>query len=296
MSTQTAPRPPRTRRRASEGGEHASLISRPRFLTYGLLLAFVLGSVFPLWWSFIVASHESSVVRERIPPLLPGANFFSHAAEVFDTVPFWLALGNSLIVATTVTVSVVLFGTLAGYAFARLRFRGSGALFAFVVATLAVPTQLGIIPLYIAMTSYGWQGQLAAVIVPNLVTAFGVFWMRQYLVGALPHELLEAARVDGCSMIRTFWHVVLPIARPAAAILGLFTFMHSWNDFLWPLVVLDAQNPTVQVALERLQAGYYTNYSLVLAGTTLATIPILLVFVIFGKQIVANIAQGAVKG
>jgi cellobiose transport system permease protein len=110
-----------------------------------------------------------------------------------------------------------------------------------------------------------------------------VFWMRQYTVDALPYELIEAARVDGCSMIRIFWNVCLPAVRPAAAILAMFTFMTSWNDFLWPLVVLDAGNPTVQVALEKLQSGYYVDYSLVLA-------------VLLGRQIVAGIMQGAVKG
>jgi cellobiose transport system permease protein len=123
-----------------------------------------------------------------------------------------------------------------------------------------------------------------------------VFWMRQYTLDALPYELVEAARVDGCSMIRIFWNVCMPAVRPAAAILAMFTFMMSWNDFLWPLVVLDAGNPTVQVALEKLQSGYYVDYSLVLAGTTLATIPILIVFVLLGRQIVAGIMQGAVKG
>jgi cellobiose transport system permease protein len=199
-------------------------------------------------------------------------------------------------VAGTVTVSTVLFSSLAGFAFAKLRFPGRNALFVFIVVTLAVPTQLGIIPLFIAMSELGWAGGLQAVIVPNLVTAFGVFWMRQYTVDALPYELIEAARMDGCSMFRIFWSVCMPAVRPAAAILAMFTFMTSWNDFLWPLVVLDVGNPTIQLALEKLQSGYYVDYSLVLAGTTLATIPILIVFLLLGRQIVAGIMQGAVKG
>ena len=228
--------------------------------------------------------------------LIPGGNFWSNATRVFDTIPFWKALANSFIVSGTVTLSVVLLSSLAGFAFAKLRFRGRGLMFLFVVATLAVPTQLGIIPLYMAMAEFGWAGELEAVIVPNLVTAFGVFWMRQYLVDAIPDELVEAARMDGCSLWRTFWHVALPAARPAAAMLGVFTFMQSWNDFLWPLVVLNADNPTMQVALEKLQSGYYVDYSLVLAGTTLATVPVLIVFIVLGRQIVAGVMQGAVKG
>ncbi len=268
---------------------------RPAFWVYGLLGAFVLGSAFPFYWSFLVSSRDNSVLTGDFT-LIPGGNFFSNAMRVFDTIPFWKALGNSFVVSGTVTLSVVLLSTLAGFAFAKLRFRGRGVLFLFVVATLAVPTQLGIIPLYMAMAEFGWAGELEAVIVPNLVTAFGVFWMRQYLIDAIPDELVEAARMDGCSLWRTFWHVALPAARPAAAMLGVFTFMQSWNDFLWPLVVLNADNPTLQVALEKLQSGYYVDYSLVLAGTTLATIPVLIIFLVLGRQIVAGVMQGAVKG
>ncbi|WIX81921.1 carbohydrate ABC transporter permease [Amycolatopsis carbonis] len=273
-----------------------SRLGKPRKATYWVLAVFVLGSLFPFYWSFLVASRDNGMLTERVPPLLPGGNFFANAARVFDTVPFWKALANSVIVSGTVTLTTVLFSSLAGFAFAKLRFRGRNALFVFIVVTLAVPTQLGIIPLFIAMSKLGWAGGLQAVIVPNLVTAFGVFWMRQYTVDAVPYELIEAARVDGCSMIRIFWNVCLPAVRPAAAILAMFTFMMSWNDFLWPLVVLDVGNPTVQVALEKLQSGYYVDYSLVLAGTTLATIPILIVFLLLGRQIVAGIMQGAVKG
>ncbi|WP_326949950.1 carbohydrate ABC transporter permease [Amycolatopsis sp. NBC_01307] len=279
-------------------GLHKSVatLGKPRKATYWVLAIFVLGSLFPFYWSFLVASRDNGMLTERIPPFFPGGNFFANAARVFDTVPFWKALANSVIVSGTVTLTTVLFSSLAGFAFAKLRFRGRNGLFVFIVITLAVPTQLGIIPLFIAMSKLGWAGGLQSVIVPNLVTAFGVFWMRQYTVDALPYELIEAARVDGCSMIRIFWNVCLPAVRPAAAILAMFTFMTSWNDFLWPLVVLDAGNPTVQVALEKLQSGYYVDYSLVLAGTTLATIPILIVFLLLGRQIVAGIMQGAVKG
>ncbi len=271
-------------------------LGKPRKATYIVLTIFVIGSLFPFYWSFLVASRDSGMLTEQVPPFLPGGNFFANAARVFDTVPFWKALANSLLVSGTVTLTTVLFSSLAGFAFAKLRFRGRNGLFVFIVVTLAVPTQLGIIPLFIAMSEFGWAGGLQSVIVPNLVTAFGVFWMRQYTVDAVPYELIEAARVDGCSMIRIFWNVCLPAVRPAAAILAMFTFMTSWNDFLWPLVVLDAGNPTVQLALEKLQSGYYVDYSLVLAGTTLATIPILIVFLLLGRQIVAGIMQGAVKG
>jgi cellobiose transport system permease protein len=269
---------------------------RPGFLVYGLLIAFVLGSMAPLYWSFLIGSHTKEVMARRLPPLLPGGHFFENAQRVFDTVPFWKSLANSLLVSSVTACSVVFFCTLAGYAFAKLRFRGSTPLLIFVVATLAVPTQLGVVPLFILMAKLGWTGSLWAVVIPWVVTAFGVFFMRQFLVDAVPDELIDAARVDGCSQIRIFWTVAVPAARPAAAILWLFTFMQVWTDFFWPLIVLPNSNPTVQIALNQLQSGYYKDYSLVLAGTTLATIPLLILFVITGRQFVAGIMQGAVKG
>ena len=194
-----------------------------------------------------------------------------------------------------ITASVVGFSALAGFAFAKLRFRGRDGLMIFVVATLAVPTQLGIIPLFMMMRTFGWTGHLGAVIVPTLVTAFGVFFMRQYLVDVIPDELIEAARMDGASTFGTFVHVGLPAARPAMAVLGLFTFMTAWTDYLWPLLVAP-QNPTLQVALSQLQSARYVDYPVVLAGAVLATLPLLVLFVAAGRQLISGIMTGAVKG
>src|SRR6266542_1357520 len=220
----------------------------------------------------------------------------TYLLHAFTQADYGRALLNSTIIATTVTISVVLTSTLAGFAFAKLRFRGNNGMLAFLVLTMMVPAQLGIIPLYIMMTQWlGWTGHLHAVIVPAATSAFGVFLMRQYLSEALPNELLEAGRVDGCSTTRLYWHVVLPAARPAAAVLALFTFMGAWNDFFWPLLALGQENPTVQVALSTLAGGYYMNYSLVLTGTLLSTVPNLLVFPVLGQQIIGGIMQGAIK-
>jgi cellobiose transport system permease protein len=268
---------------------------RPGFLSYGLLTVFFIAGAYPLWWSFVVGSSDTTALTSTWPPLLPGGRFWINVGEVLNTVPFWLALGNSVIVSSVITLSVITFSTLAGYAFAKLRFRGREGLMVFVVATLAVPTQLGIIPMFILMKQFGWTGTLGAVIVPTLVTAFGVFFMRQYLVDVIPDELIEAARVDGATMIGTFWHVAVPAARPAMAILGLFTFMTAWTDYLWPLLVVP-QNPTLQVALSQLQSARYVDYTIVLAGAVLATIPLLVLFVAAGRQLIAGIMQGAVKG
>jgi cellobiose transport system permease protein len=270
-------------------------------LTYVFLLVLVVFSVFPLYWSFVVASHDNSALGAYPPVLTPGGNFRDNVHRLFNAgivnVDFAKALVNSAIVASIVTVSVVFFSALAGFAFAKLQFRGRKLLFVVVIATLIVPVQLGVIPLYIQMIHFGWINHLQAVIAPFLVSAFGVFLMRQYISGGVPNELIDAARVDGCHTWRVFWHVILPAVRPIAAVLGLLTFMNTWNDFFWPLIVLTPHNPTVQVAVSTLAgAQYVPDYSLILTGTFVSILPLLVVFLVLGKQIVGGIMKGAVKG
>ncbi len=271
---------------------------RPGWVTYTILGVVILISVVPLYYAFLLsASTAEDIARNPIPSLIPQGHFFENVMRVLNSgIGFWGAIGNSVIVSVITAVSVVFFSTLAGYSFAKLRFRGRNGLLTFVIGTMAVPTQLGIIPLFIIMSNLGWTGKLVAVIVPGAVTAFGVFWMTQYLSEALPFELIEAARVDGCSMIRTFWHVALPAARPAAAMLALFTFVGSWTNFFWPFIVLGSTNPTLPVALQLLQASYFKDMSLIMAGVVLATLPLLAVFAVAGRHLVSGIMAGAVKG
>ncbi|MFF4889720.1 carbohydrate ABC transporter permease [Micromonospora chersina] len=267
-------------------------------LTYLALGVTALMSVFPIYWMFVVASRTSDAMGQVPPPLTPGGNLGANIARLFDNTDAYFLTGliNSAIVAGTVTISVVFFSTLAGFAFAKLRFRGRNALLLVIVATMMVPTQLGVIPLYLLMTKLNWNDRLPAVIVPALVTGFGVFMMRQYAGQAVSTELIEAARMDGCNTARIYWNVVLPALRPAAAVLGLLTFMTTWNDFLWPYAVLnDPENPTVQLSLRALSDGYYQDMSQVFTGTAIATLPLLLVFVVFGRQIIGGIMEGAVK-
>ncbi len=269
-------------------------------LTYLVLVVVAAASIFPLYWSFVVASHDNSAVAAYPPVLTPGRELWHNLSRLFNSgevnVNFWTALINSAIVAAAVTAAVVFFSALAGYAFAKLRFRGRRALLLTVIATMLVPVQLGVIPLYIEMIKFGWVNHLQAVIAPSLVSAFGVFLMRQYIVGAVPDELIDAARVDGCYTLGVFWHVVLPAVRPVAAVLGLLTFMMTWNDFFWPLVILSPQNPTVQVAVSTLSSGYVEDYALVLTGTFVSILPLLAVFLVLGRHIIGGIMKGAVKG
>ncbi len=281
------------RRNRSDGGGR-----RPGWATHLALSIIILISVAPLYYAFLLSSSTAGdIARNPIPSLIPQGHFFENVSRVLDAgIGFWQALANSVIVSSITAISVVFFSTLAGYSFAKLRFRGRNGLLAFVIGTMAVPTQLGVIPLFIVMSKLGWTGKLIGVIVPAMVTAFGVFWMTQYLSEALPFELIEAARVDGCSMIRTFWHVALPAARPAAAMLALFTFVGSWTNFFWPFIVLGSANPTLPVALQLLQASYFKDLSLIMAGVVLATLPLLALFALAGRHLVSGIMQGAVKG
>lgn len=274
------------------------LVERPSGWIYAILAAIVGGSVFPLYWSFVIASTNSGNASARIPVLVPGGNFFKNAAKVIDTVPFWTSMLNSIIVSTIVTVSVVFFSTLAGYAFAKLPFRGKGALQTFIILTLAVPPQLGAVGLYRLMADWGWTGKLGAVIFPVLVSAFGVYFMSQYLKGVLPTELIEAARVDGAGQFRTFLTVAIPAAKPAMAVLALFTFISTWTDFFWPYLVLrDPKVQTLQTALAQLwaAAGNSPDMAVILAGSLMSIVPLLLLFFVAGKQLVAGIMSGAVK-
>ncbi|HKP17750.1 MAG TPA: carbohydrate ABC transporter permease [Gaiellaceae bacterium] len=269
--------------------------------TYAFLLVVIAGSIFPLYWSFVVASHDNSAIGAYPPVLTPGGHFWSNLHRLFSTdvvsVDFWAALINSAIVAGAVTAGVVFFSALAGFAFAKLKFRGQKWLLLAVIATMIIPVQLGVIPLYIEMIHFGWLFDLKAVIFPYVVSAFGVFLMRQYIVGAVSNELIDAARVDGCHTLRVFWHVILPAVRPVAAVLGLLTFMETWNNFFWPLIVLGQRNPTVQVAISAVAGtNYIPDYPLILTATFISILPLLFVFLVLGRQIIGGIMQGAVKG
>lgn len=308
MALQTIPAPtgaepagpsattPRRRRLGAAASSTGPLPAGPWI--YVCLTIAVLLSAGPLYYMVVMASRPNSDISSIPPPLTPGSELATNIRRVFDNqdVMFTQALLNSVLVAGVATASVVVFSSLAGFAFAKLRFRGRNALLLVVIGTMMVPVQLGLVPLYMLMSRLGLAGTTWSALLPFLVSGFGVFLMRQYAAQAIPDELIEAARVDGASTTRIFVSVVFPILRPAAAVLGLLTFMERWNDFLWPYLTLDAEHPTVQVALSRLSSGYYTDQALVMAGTLLGTLPLVIVFIIFGRQIIGGIMQGGVKG
>jgi cellobiose transport system permease protein len=246
----------------------------------------------------VIASRTSDTANQWPPAFVPGGRLGENIQRVLsnDNANIVKGLMNSLIAAGTITFTTVLLGSLAGFAFAKLRFRGKNVLLLVILATMMVPVQLGVLPLYILMAKLGWLNDIKSIIVPFLVSGFGIFMMRQYASQAVPDELIEAARVDGCSTLRIYWHVVVPALRPAAAVLGLLTFMEQWNQFFWPFVVLaDQNNPTVQISLKLLNQAYFTDLSQVFAGTLVATVPLFVLFVLFARQIIGGIMEGAVK-
>lgn len=280
-------KPPRRRpRRGDEAGPVAYLLL---VVTAFLFLA-------PFYYMVVAASRPMSEMNQFPPPLTPGDGLWRNIASAWEAQPLGLAIWNSVAVSSIITVTTVLLCTLSGFAFAKQRFAGKKVLFTITVGTMMIPPTLGIVPLYQVMAALDLTGKLSAVVLPSLVTAFGVFFMRQYLVQALPDELIEAARVDGATSLRTVWSIVLPIARPGMAVLAMLTFMAAWNDFFWPVIALVSSNPTVQVALKNLGSGYVPDQAIIMAGTLVGTLPVIVVFVVLGRQIVSGIMAGAVKG
>jgi cellobiose transport system permease protein len=261
-----------------------------------VLIAVTLLSALPLYWTVVAASRTNAEIAASPPALLPGPNLLANVRKSLDQVNMYKAILNSVIVSSSVTFGTVFFCTLAGYAFARLRFRGRTLLFGLVIGTMMIPSQFGVIPLFMLIADLHWVDQLQSVILPSLVSAFGVFFMRQYLIWALPVELIEAGVLDGASSFRVFRSIVLPVARPAMAVLGMLTFLQAWNDFFWPILALTSNNPTVQVALRNLGGGYVPDQSIIMAGTLVGMAPVVVVFALLGRYIVDGVLRGAVKG
>jgi len=256
-------------------------------------------SIFPFYWMFIVASNTDDEIAKTPPSLIPGPRFFEVAHKVLtaEGVYFVKALTNTFVVGLAVAIAQVIFSAIAGFAFAKLDFKGRRFATLFVVATMMLPSQLGIVPLFIMAGKLHLVNTLYALIVPALVTAFGVFWMRQIIDAQIPNEILEAASIDGASVPRVFWNIVLPSIRQSSFVLGLFAFLASWNDYLWPTIVLQSPEKfTLQVALTQLKPLYGLDYALQMGGAFLATAPLLILFIFVGRRLVSGVMDGAVKG
>jgi len=273
---------------------------RAQVLPHAVLGVGVLISIFPFYWSLVLATNTSRDMFRYPPRLVPGSHLVENVRHVLDTIDFFGSMLNTLIVAVCTTVLVLFFDSLAAFTFAKYRFPGRSVLFGLLMLIFMLPAQLSIVPQYLIMVKIGWVGTLQALIIPAAVNAFGIFWMRQYIIRALPDELIDAARIDGAGFLRTYRSVCLPLIRPGLAFLGIYTFVGSWNDYIWPLVVLtDPNKITLQVALAQLNlgnGGNLTDYAMLMAGTLMAITPLLLAFTLFARNFVADLAKGGVQG
>jgi len=261
------------------------------FLIFGSLL-----SLFPFYWMFTMATRTNREINSFPPPFTPGADLVNNFKNVLANMDFFGSMANSLFVSTSITVGVLFLCSLAGYAFAKLEFKGKKTLFSVILITMMIPPQLGLIPQYYIMTQLEWINTFQAVIVPGLINAFGIFWMRQYIQDAVPDELIEAAKMDGCSTFRIYWNIVAPTVLPAFATLGIIVFMQAWNDFLWPLTVLrEPSMHTLQVALRTLNDARQMDYGMIMSGTFWATVPLIVIFLMFNKLFIQSLSEGAVK-
>jgi cellobiose transport system permease protein len=260
------------------------------------LLAVGVGvSIFPFYWLVVMSTNETSAVFAFPPKLTFGSHFADNYRHVLENSNFIQAFFNTVFIAAVTTALQLFFESLTGFTFAKFQFPGAKALFFLMIATMMIPGQMLLVPQFIIIKELGWLGSYKALIIPNMATAFGIFWVRQYSQ-AIHNELLEAGRIDGCSNFRLYWNVGLPILRPALAFLAIATFMGTWENYLWPLIVLtDTSKFTLMLALQQLKSVHTEDYSMVMTGTLMATLPLIVFFLLVSRQFIAGIAEGAVK-
>jgi multiple sugar transport system permease protein len=265
----------------------------PRHL---LLMPLSAVMLLPLVWMLVTSVETLPEARHFPPTLIPAGIHWQNYPDAWNAAPFGRFFTNSLVVTGASVIGNLLLCSLAGYAFARIRFLGRELLFVTLLATLMVPFQVTMIPTFLIVQRLGLVDSLGALIVPNLVTPFGIFLLRQFF-RTLPIELEEAARIDGCTRLGVLFRVVLPLSLPALATLGIVTFLWTWNDFLWPLIVITSTNQsTVQLGLASFQGAHQTNWTLLMAGNVMALAPMLIVFVVAQRWFVQSLAASGIRG
>jgi cellobiose transport system permease protein len=265
-------------------------------LLQAVLLIGAVVSMFPFYWMLVMATNTTSDIYQFPPKLTFGSQFLANVRNVMDSIDFFGSMLNTVIVACSTTLLVLFFDSLAAFTFAKFDFPGRRVLFGVLIGTFFLPVQLSVIPAFAIMVELGWVGSLRALIIPAAANAFGIFFLRQYIQGAVPDSVLDAARLDGASFFRQYRSLVLPIIRPGLAFLGIFTFIGSWNEFMWPLIVLvNPDHLTLQVALSQLNSAHGLDYSRIMTGALLAVAPLVVMFVLFARNFVADLAKGAVR-
>jgi multiple sugar transport system permease protein len=273
--------------------------SRPVASVILIHLALVIGAVVtvvPLLWMVSASLMPQGEATAFPPRMIPSQVTLEHYRALFDNLKLGRAFLNSMFVATLAMVLSLLFNSMAGYAFAKLRFRGRDRLFTLLISALAIPAQVAMLPLFLMLKSIGLVNTYAGVLIPYAATIYGIFLVRQFMV-AIPDDLLAAARIDGASELRIYWSIILPVARPVLATLAIFSFMSAWNDFMWPLIILtDDDHYTMPVAVANLVGEHALDLELMMAAAVLTVIPVLLLFFVLQKQYIAGMMSGSVKG
>ena len=250
----------------------------------------------PFYFMFVFATHSRTEIFSLPPPMFFGDDFFNNLKILTERMPFWRNLGWSLYVAIASTVLTLMFCAMGGYAFALFEFRFKNALFGLVMGTMLLPSFMNMIPTFMIMDVLGWIDQPRALYIPGAASAFGIFLMRQFVGSSIPKDLIEAARMDGCSEFGIFWRIVLPLLKPALGTLGLITFIASWNNFIGPLVVMRSPEMyTLPLALRSLQSPVNTEWGALMTGSAIATLPLVVLFVLSSRQLISGLTAGAVK-
>ncbi|HQY90619.1 carbohydrate ABC transporter permease [Caldilinea sp.] len=274
-------------------------IARSVFFNFLLLIGAFL-SAFPFYWMFVLATQSTQQIFSWPPQFAPGDSLLSNYENMFTIIPFWRNFMNSVFVGVTHTAMALLFCSMGGYAFAMYRFPGRNWLFALLLATMMIPWMAGIVPWFILISKWlHWINRYEALIIPGAASAFGIFWMRQYVQESIPTELLDAARIDGCHEFSIFFRIVAPLLTPAFAALGIMIFIGNWNAFLGPLLVIQEKTMyTLPVALSLLRQDPRRGFDagVLMLGTSLATLPMLIVFLMATRRFMAGLTIGAIKG
>ncbi len=266
------------------------------WLVNGALVVIALLSLAPLAWMVSVSFMPRGEASHFPPPFLPSLATLDNYRELFATTGVARNFLNSMLVAGAISLLSLLVNTMAGYAFAKLRFAGRERIFQVLLAALVVPAQVAMLPLFLLMKQLGLVNSYWGVIVPAMATVFGIFLVRQY-ARSIPDELIEAARIDGAGELRIFFQVVLPMLKPVLVTLAIFTFMGAWNDFMWPLIVLtDQAHYTLPVALAALSREHIMDVEMMMAGAVVTVLPVLLLFLLLQRYYIQGLLLGSVKG
>lgn len=265
-------------------------------LIYAPLSAAALLALLPLYWLLTGSVKPAATLLKMPPDFVPHGVTLEHFRRLFELTPALAWLGNSVFAAVVATVCNVVFCSMAGYGFAKIRFPGNRTLFWACLATMMVPAQVTVIPLFLLVRHLGLINTYAGLLLPALATAFGVFLMKQF-ISTVPDSLIEAARIDGCSEFMIFWRIIFPVSKPAVATLAILSFTSNWNSFLWPLLVMvDNRRWTLPVGLAGINDNFFADYGMTMAGAAGAAIPMIVLFLTLQRYFLKGLTLGAVKG